>query len=139
MFTAPKDEVAIILFGTEGNSNCYIFKPRKSRCYGISINNKLISYVNYYQSILETENDLADGFDGYKNITVVRQFGIPDQELLQYVHDGIIPGRLIASSPRVLAFTFNKQTFSERGAGKVYRGAPSLGISQSGAFNFILS
>ena len=126
MFTAPKDEVAIILFGTEGNSNRYIFKPRKSRCYGIPINNKLISYVNYYQSILETENDLADGFDGYKNIKVVRQFGVPDQELLQYVHDRIIPGRLIASSPRVLAFTLINKCFLREEQGKCTEVHPLL-------------
>lgn len=42
--------------------------------------------------IAETDNDLANESDGYKNVNVVRKFSIPDQELLQYVHDGIVPG-----------------------------------------------
>ncbi|XP_028404243.1 X-ray repair cross-complementing protein 5-like [Dendronephthya gigantea] len=57
MFTSPKDEIALVLFGAE-----------------------------------ETENELADGSGGYENIKVARKFACPDQDFLQYVHDGIVPG-----------------------------------------------
>lgn len=30
---------------------------------------------------------------GYEHVKVVKKFSPPDQDLLQYVHDGIIPGR----------------------------------------------
>lgn len=41
---------------------------------------------------LGTENELAADGGGYEHIKVVRHFSPPDQELLQYVHDGIVPG-----------------------------------------------
>ena len=58
----------------------------------------LCKFINtFIQSIKDTENELADGAGGYENIKVVRKFSPPDQELLQYVHDGIIPGNRFQS------------------------------------------
>ena len=48
-----------------------------------------------YELFKETENVLADDSGGYKNINVVRKFSRPDQDLLRYVHDGIVPGMAI--------------------------------------------
>ena len=38
---------------------------------------------------------MADGSGGYENIKVARKFSLPDQDFLQYVHDGIVPGGLL--------------------------------------------
>ncbi|CAB4037570.1 X-ray repair cross-complementing 5-like [Paramuricea clavata] len=76
MFTSPKDEVALVLFGTE-----------------------------------ETENVLADDSGGYENVKVVKKFSPPDQELLQYVHDGIIPGNEEADCILPVVFTIGNLQF----------------------------
>lgn len=33
---------------------------------------------------------------GYENITVARHLGLPDLEMLQFVHSQITPGRLLS-------------------------------------------
>lgn len=39
-----------------------------------------------------TSNHLNDNDEGYENITVARNLGLPDLELLRFVHEQITPG-----------------------------------------------
>lgn len=40
-----------------------------------------------------TSNQLNDKDEGYENITVARHLGLPDLEMLQFVHSQITPGK----------------------------------------------
>jgi len=47
--------------------------------------------------LLGTSNGLNDKMEaGYENITVARHLGLPDLEMLQFVHSQITPGRLLS-------------------------------------------
>ena len=47
--------------------------------------------------IVGTSNRLNDKMKaGYENITVARHLGLPDLEMLQFVHSQITPGRLLS-------------------------------------------
>lgn len=49
--------------------------------------------------LLGTSNGLNDKMKaGYENITVARHLGMPDLEMLQFVHSQITPGRLLRSA-----------------------------------------
>ena len=39
-----------------------------------------------------TSSHLNDNDEGYENITVARNLGLPDLELLRFVHEQITPG-----------------------------------------------
>ena len=51
----------------------------------------LKSIINFYLS--GTSNQLNDKEEGYENITVARHLGLPDLEMLQFVHNQITPGK----------------------------------------------
>lgn len=41
-----------------------------------------------------TSNQLNEQGGGYENITVARHLGLPDLEMLQFVHNQITPGKI---------------------------------------------
>jgi hypothetical protein len=51
------------------------------------------SYVYTYSIFLGTANHLNEAHGGYENITVAKEIGPPDIELLRFLHDNITPGR----------------------------------------------
>jgi len=46
-----------------------------------------------YNILAGTSNQLSDKNEGYDNITVARHLGLPDLEMLQFVHSQITPGK----------------------------------------------
>lgn len=62
----------------------------------------------FFVFFLGTSNHLNDNDEGYDNITVARNLGLPDLELLRFVHEQITPGSVF-----LFVFSFNNQLFNE--------------------------
>lgn len=59
--------------------------------------------------LIGTCNRLNDSEGGYENITVARHLGLPDLEMLQFVHSQITPGKIDFSLYYRVHFCFNEK------------------------------
>lgn len=59
--------------------------------------------------LIGTCNRLNDSEGGYENITVARHLGLPDLEMLQFVHSQITPGKIDFSLYYRAHFCFNEK------------------------------
>jgi len=50
-----------------------------------------------------TDNPLHEEYGGYDNVTVARDLGLPDLELLRFIHNNITPGQFQYSELRFLS------------------------------------
>ena len=49
--------------------------------------------MDEYYLFTGTSNQLNENDGEYENITVARRLGLPDLELLRFIHDQIAPGK----------------------------------------------
>lgn len=69
----------------------------------------LICLLLFVLFLKGTCNRLNDSEGGYENITVARHLGLPDLEMLQFVHSQITPGKIKLFLFYRVHFCFNER------------------------------